>query len=183
MRLIPFLTAFTLFLSPALALADCAPMPDRDDLKDELYADLRLAPDQGAARVVSERLWAIWLTAPDSPAQQMLDEGLGRIQMGDLNGARSALSALIEYCPDYAEGYNQRAYAAFLSRDYPAALADLDLAIEREPRHLGALTGKALTLIGMGDVDAAQVPLRTALRLNRWLSERAYLTGPMEEET
>jgi hypothetical protein len=44
--------------------------------------------------------------------------------------------------------------------------------------HLGALTGKALTLIAMDRRDEAQDVLRAALAINPWLSERALLDEP-----
>jgi hypothetical protein len=47
-----------------------------------------------------------------------------------------------------------------------------------QPVHLGALTGKALTLIAMDRRDEAQGVLRTALAINPWLSERALLDEP-----
>ena len=112
----------------------------------------------------------------------MLQEGLALNRMGDRSASRAALSELIGYCPNYAEGYNQRAFAAFLSGDYEAALVDLDRAIDLQPVHLGALTGKALTLIEMGRTDEAQVVLRTALDINPWLAERALLEGPLERD-
>ena len=92
--------------------------------------------------------------------------------------ARDTFDALIAYCPDYAEGYNQRAYASFLRRDYPAALVDLEMALNIMPNHIAALSGKALTLIGMGRAAEGQEALRAALALNPWLSERALITEP-----
>ena len=166
----------------AIAQDTCGPLPDHASEKNEIYDQLRIARDATDARILSDDLWRLWLDAPDMRAQELLDEGMARNRVGDTAGSIAALDALIAYCPDYAEAYNQRAYTAFLAQDYETALRNLDLALDREPRHLGALTGKALTLIGMGREDDAQEPLRLALRLNRWLSERALLTGPMEEE-
>ena len=80
--------------------------------------------------------------------------------------------------PDFAEGWNQRAFAAFLAEDYAAALADLDVALGIMPDHVAALSGKALTLIGMGRNDEAQEVLRAAVKLNPWLGERALLVEP-----
>lgn len=173
-----------LLLSPVAALGQdrCAALPDRSALIDPLYDDLRLAPGPQEARELSNRLWEIWLDAPDARAQTLLDQGIALNRIGAHDEAREIFGQLIDYCPDYAEGYNQRAFAAFLAQDYDAALSDLDRALAREPRHLGALTGKALSLIGLGRTEEAQIPLRAALRLNRWLSERALLTGPMEDE-
>jgi Flp pilus assembly protein TadD len=85
---------------------------------------------------------------------------------------------LVEYCPDYAEGYNQRAFASFLRRDYNAALVDLNKALEIMPNHIAALSGKGMTLMGMGRNEEGQEALRGALALNPWLAERALITEP-----
>ena len=48
--------------------------------------------------------------------------------------------------------------------------------------HLGALTGKARTLIELDRSDEAQDVLRTALAINPWLGERALLTEQLETD-
>ena len=58
----------------------------------------------------------------------MLGRGMGAIRAGDLIGAEQALDRLVTYCPDYAEGWNQRALARFLAGRHAEALADLDRA-------------------------------------------------------
>lgn len=137
--------------------------------------ELRDAPDAHAARALNASLWQLWTRAPDAYAQDLLDGAMARIRMGDLSNAVSALDALVDYCPDYAEGYNQRAFARYLQKDFGAAITDIDRALELRPRHIGALSGKALTLIGLGNEREALDALRAALNLNPWLSERALL--------
>ena len=100
----------------------------------------------------------------------------------DFLGAIDAFDRLVEYCPDYAEGYNQRAFVNFLREDYEAALPDLDRALERSPRHVAALSGKALTLMGLGRGDEAQEVLREAVELNPWIPERGLLQELPGEE-
>ena len=97
----------------------------------------------------------------------------------DFLGARAVLGRLVDYCPDYAEGYNQRAFASYLASDYEAALADLDRALEILPNHVAALSGKSLTLMGLERFDEAQQVLREAVALNPWLQERALLVEPI----
>ena len=97
----------------------------------------------------------------------------------DFLGARDALDALVEYCPQYAEGYNQRAFASFLRRDYAAALVDLDKTLEIMPNHIAAMSGRGLTLLGMGRTEEGQEALRNALRLNPWLAERSLIDDPI----
>lgn len=168
-----FLTAC--LASAVQAVAACPKPADISVASTRLLLELREADTEGAAQDINAQLWALWLKAPDDAAQALLDEGTTLIRFSDFSGAQDALTKLVEYCPDYAEGYNQRAFAAFLQADYDAALADLDLALERTPTHLGALSGKALTLMGLGRNDIAQDVLREALALNPWLPERRFL--------
>ena len=164
-----------LLLAASGAAADCPPVPEIGAAADAAYARMRSAPDPGMAAAASATLWALWVRAPDEHAQALLDEGMGRRAVADLAGAVRALDALVAYCPDYAEGWNQRAFARFLAGDYEAALPDLDRALALRPRHLGALTGRALTLVALGRIREGQDDVRRGLELNPWLAERRLL--------
>jgi tetratricopeptide (TPR) repeat protein len=173
---------FTLLsLSTSAALA-CAPVDDQDDRQSALFAQIQSAPTEMAAQAPAAELWEIWLKAPDARAQDLLMNGLERLRIFDFEGAIQGFDALIAYCPEYAEGYNQRAYANYLRQDYDAALPDLDSAIARAPRHVGALSGRALTLLAMGREPEGQQALRKALELNPWLSERGLLKEPLGQD-
>lgn len=144
---------------------------------DRLVAQVQAAPNAMAAREISNQMWQLWLQAPDEYSQNLLDSAMERRRLGDYDASEAALTSLTQYCPFYAEGWNQRAFTRFLRADWEGALADIDKALEFNPRHTGALTGKALTLINAGREDDAQAILREALELNPWLSERALLRG------
>jgi len=142
---------------------------------------IRAAPDQRTARMISNEMWALWTDAPDARAQAMLDRGMARRADLDLVGAQADFDALVAYCPDYGEGYNQRAIIHFIRRDYDNALTDLDRALALTPTHLGALSGRAMTLIALGREDQAQYDLRVAVDLNPWLPERGLLMDPVPD--
>lgn len=165
-----------------LAAETCPPAPDHTAQQQAILQQLQALPSPSGARELSDQLWYLWTDAPDDKAQDLLDRGMRQREGFDLLGARDTLDQLVEYCPDYAEGYNQRAFANFLRADYAAALFDLDIALGIRPTHLGALTGKALTLMRMDRNPEAQEVLRAALALNPWLSERALLTKPLGED-
>lgn len=169
------LLALSLALAGPAAAEDCPPGPDVAARADGLHERLAVAPDPGAAARLSAELWALWTRAPDPAAQALLGRGMGAIRAGDLLGAERVLGRLVEYCPDYAEGWNQRAFARFLAGRHEAALGDLDRALGLSPRHLGALTGRGLVLVHLGRDAEAHETIRQALRLNPWLSERALL--------
>ena len=156
-------------------LAECPPNPDIAADIDRLLDDVQGAESANAARQISNEMWTYWAKAPDDDAQRMLDDGMARRAAFDLDGAIAAFDRLVAYCPDYAEGYNQRAFAQFIREDYAAALPDLERAIALRPRHVAAIAGKGLTLIQLGRIREGQDAIRAALEFNPWLSERQYL--------
>ncbi|WP_299370733.1 hypothetical protein [uncultured Tateyamaria sp.] len=170
------------------ALADtCPAVQDNRAALTELRDQIRAAPSQLAAEPLSAQMWEIWLTAPDAPAQEMLDKGLRQRNNGDYAGAFASFDRLIAYCPDYAEGFNQRAFTSFLRADYLSALRDLDAALELLPDHVGAQSGRALTLMNIGRAQDARAQMLDALANNPWLSERALIAdgaplGPAGED-
>ncbi len=170
-----------LVAAPAIA-ENCPPVTDHSLRLSEIVTELRRAGGESEARVLTQELWSLWTDAPDELAQSMLDEVMSRRASYDFLGARDVLTRLVDYCPDYAEGYNQRAFVNFLREDFEPALVDLDLALERSPNHVAALSGKALTLMGLGRAEEAQDVLREAVKLNPWIPERGLLTVPLGEE-
>lgn len=170
------LTALCALPSLPLAAEGCPPAEDRADELAALFTAVQRAPSERAAQVLSNRMWEIWASAPDDKAQRFLDDGMSRRSAFDFPGAVAAFDALIEYCPAYAEGYNQRAFVAFIREDYPAALRDLDNALDRSPAHVAALAGRALTLMALERHSEALKDLRAALTLNPWLPERHLLS-------
>lgn len=174
MSVLPFhSTVLAISLAMAgVAQASCPPLPDREARRSELMAQVRVAPDQRTAAELTNRLWEIWAEAPDRHSQELLDMGIERREIFDLENAIAAFDALIDYCPDYAEGYNQRAFVLFIRQDYAPALEDLDRALDRSPEHLGAMTGRAMTLMALDRNAEALAGLRAALDLNPWLKER-----------
>jgi len=154
---------------------ECPTPPDHRAALSDLFAAAKQAEGEAEARRLNTQMWELWADAPDATAQGWLDEGMSRRESFDFAGAIAAFDALIAYCPDYAEGYNQRAFVNFIRQEYDAALPDLDRAVALQPRHTGALTGQALTLIALQRPAEAALALRRALELNPWLSERHLL--------
>ena len=82
---------------------------------------------------------------------------------------------------------SQRAFSYFLTENFDAALVDLDAALRLSPDHVGAQSGRALTLMNLGRIEEARTQMQEALENNPWLSERALLAkgaplGPKGED-
>ena len=169
-----FLVLLCLGSGPAVA-GDCPAPTDTSEQIGALLEEVGRASNEMSARLLTNRMWEIWATAPDEAAQELLDHGMEARRSYNLTEALSAFDRLIAYCPDYAEGYNQRAFVNFMREDYAPALTDLDRAIALSPDHVAAAAGRALTLLGMGRIAEGQAALRAVLKRHPWLPERAHL--------
>lgn len=156
----------------------CPPPLEYADRKAAIFENLQTTRDASAGRMLSRSLLSLYARAPNMQAQALLDEGMARRQNGDLEGAAALFGELIAYCPDYAEGYNQRAFVKFLQRNYRGAVSDLNSALTHEPEHPGAMAGRAMALMRLGQIGPARQELRRALALNPWLPERQMLIDP-----
>lgn len=178
--------ALAVSAAPAFAQA-CPEPPDYTAELKPLLDGLQMATSETEARPFTAMMWDVYLRAPDDVAQSVLDRGILRQRSFDLAGAKSDFDTLVNYCPDYAEGYNQRAFTNYLAGRYDDALGDLDRAISLSPTHVGALSGRALTLMQMGRLEEARIQMLEAVEFNPWLSERALLEfgqplGPKDQD-
>lgn len=174
----------TLVAAVPAAANDCPPAPEHDEELAALTVQVQDAEGEAAAREFASRMWELWTDAPDDQSQALLDRGMGRRSAFNFLGALEDFDALVAYCPQFAEGYNQRAFVYYQSGEFEKALKDLDHALGLSPAHIGALSGRALTLMGLSRPAEAREALRLALALNPWLPERGLLSpgGPLAPE-
>ncbi|MEM6940218.1 MAG: hypothetical protein AAF943_16705 [Pseudomonadota bacterium] len=179
---------FSLVLAVGTPLAASCPEPSdvRDELR-ALVAEAKAAQSVTEGRRVAAAMWQVLLRAPDKAAQEALDAGMARREVFDFTGAIKHFDTLVTYCPTYAEGFNQRAFVNYLREDYAQALVDLDVALDLQPLHVGAQSGRALTLMNLGRIAEARAQMLAAVENNPWLSEAALLgegapLGPQGEE-
>ncbi|WP_187432363.1 hypothetical protein ROLI_014760 [Roseobacter fucihabitans] len=172
---------FVLSFCATPLFADCPAVTDHSSEMERLFEQARAAPNDMAGRGISDKMWQIWLQAPDEAAQATLDRGMRQREVSDFVGALDEFSRLVAYCPHYAEGFNQRAFIHFLRKDYANALSDLDQALALSPFHVGARSGRALSLMSLGRIREAREDLLLALENNPWLSERFLMSqgGPL----
>lgn len=173
--------ALAFLACPSVALAEqetCPPPPEIDAALDVLIAEGQSATTYMVGRDALRDMWALWTAAPDGWSEELLDVAQERIAIADYQGALWGLDELVAYCPDWAEGWNQRAYVRFMQGEYDAALADVERAIALSPRHIAALSGKGITLRRMGREAEGDIFLREAVALHPWLPERGLLDPP-----
>ena len=143
---------------------------------------LKSADNQHEASLIEDDIWKLWLKAPDEQTQALLDRALERRRWYDFAGAKLLLDEVIDRHPDYAEGWNQRAFILFLQEKFDQSLSDLEMALELEPRHFGALAGQARILMRQGRFAIGQNILKRAVKLHPFLRERSMIVKTQEQE-
>jgi tetratricopeptide (TPR) repeat protein len=166
----------------ALVAAFVAPAPpvfaasvDSEALHDRLFEQLAAAETEKESRQTEDAIWRMWVDHPDPQVRESLALGMRQRDSHEWDKAIQTFSRVILADPDYAEGWNQRAFIYFLKEDLDAALADLNRTLELEPRHFGALSGKAMILMRTDRFGEGQEVLRKAVAINPFLRERGML--------
>lgn len=140
---------------------------------DALFAQLKAAPDENAARAITDEIWRIWMTPPDPRLAARMQDVMMLRQTADFASAIGLLDEIVVAYPSYAEGWNQRATIYYMLGNYEKSLADIDKVLEFEPRHFGALVGRAVIYKTMGKEDLALADIQAALAIHPFLAERA----------
>ena len=144
--------------------------------RDRLFDRLKNAVTEAEGRAIENAIWEMWMAdAPTAAIGRDVKNAMDARESYDFDRALSLLDGVVATAPDYAEGWNQRAFIRFLKEDLDGALEDLDRTLELEPRHFGALSGKAIVLMQQGRVELGHEALREAVEIHPWLKERSML--------
>lgn len=119
---------------PAAMPADAA----RKAAIDRLLDALKAAPSEEAAAPLEAQITQLWLHAGTPAVMLLMARGVRELQAKAPQDAAEDLGAVITLQPNFAEAYDQRAIARFATGDLQGAIADLQQALEHEPRDFGA---------------------------------------------
>jgi tetratricopeptide (TPR) repeat protein len=186
-RMVLVLRSFAaVFLTVLLALMPTAPARaaarvDNAAL-DRLFAQLRAAPDANTAYGIDQQIWVLWTTPNDADLAERMQQVLAARRAMDFRGALALLDRITADYPTYAEGWNQRATLHYLTNDLDQSLADIDKALQYEPRHFGALSGRALIHLARNERALALADMRAALAIHPFLAERQLFPELSNEE-
>lgn len=133
---------------------------------DALLSRLTQSPDKAEVEQLSEEIWAMFFDSGSATVDLLLQRGITAQKAGKLDLASDFFGDVVEFAPDFAEGYNRRAGLEYGRGQYNEALEDLNTAIQLQPRHFGALAGLGLVLERMGAEAAAYQAYSDALAIN-----------------
>lgn len=138
----------------------------RAKLLDDLYAHLATAEDQVHAQPIVEAIERMWLYSGSDTVAVLMDRAHAAIAAKRYDLALKLLDAVVEMAPDFAEGWNRRAYAFFAQNDFNRALGDLRRVLALEPNHFKALDGLGQILKELGQKKAALKAFKQVLEVN-----------------
>jgi tetratricopeptide (TPR) repeat protein len=137
----------------------------REDSLDRLFAELRRG-NEGDAPRIETRIWQIWANSDSPTAEALLGQASLAMTRKEVEPSLEILDEVVSAYPDFAEAWSRRATLFFMRGEYDKALADVEKALELEPRHFGALAGKGLILQRQKKFSAAADAYKAALAVN-----------------
>jgi tetratricopeptide (TPR) repeat protein len=158
------------------------PRNDRTQNLDFLFGALKVAPDDDSAKAIADRIWGVWIGAGGDTTNLLISRVRSAIESKDLDLAIQLLDSIIEFKPEYVEGWNQRATVYYMKKDYTHALADLAQVLGREPRHFGALFGVGAIMQEFGDDRRALEVYRRALDIDPHMKRVPDLVKTLSEK-
>lgn len=138
---------------------------EREDDALELLEALREAPTEEAARLTGEILER-WSYSGSAALDYLLSRGRAALEAEDYEAAIEHLTALTDHAPEFAEGWNARGTAFFLTDRFGLAAADLQRALALNPNHFGALSGLGVIYERIDQPQAALRAFEEALKIH-----------------
>jgi len=119
---------------------------------------------------VENKIWKIWATHPTDDRKgyrltELLDRGSLLIDRRQLRKAYEIFSQIIAADSEWSEAWNKRATVLYLMKKYESSLDDINITLTLEPRHFGALTGRALNYIELKQYEKAIESYKAAQKI------------------
>ncbi len=112
---------------------------DRAEMLEELFANLKAAPNAEDADMIAEEVWAVMLQSGSASVDMLLMRGIAAQALGDNRLARRMFDHVTRLQPEFAEGWSRSARLALEEKDYQRAANETLKTLSLEPRHFYAL--------------------------------------------
>ncbi len=122
--------------------------------------------DAEIVNLAENTLWSIWLRAGGASATAALVEAMEAMNDKAYAKATHLLDKVIRQYPNFAEAYNQRAFAWFLSDKHLRSVADCRRALALNPWHFGAAANLGHSYAELGFYERSLDAYHAALRLH-----------------
>jgi len=108
-----------------------------------LFERLKVTLDQNEIDSLEASIWQVWMDARSETINKKMLEGTNYLAEQEYCQAILVFTEMTERWEAYSEAWNKRATAYYLKGEYKKSLGDIATTLSIEPRHFGALSGKA----------------------------------------
>ena len=120
------------------------------------FIDLKKSTDLNEATNIEKNIWDLWTSHPNNQfLTNKLELGTELMEGGQHMYAYKIFSNIILEDPNWSEAWNKRATVLFLMKEYDLSLIDIEKTLDLEPRHFGALSGRAQIYINLKEYQKA----------------------------
>lgn len=134
------------------------------------FQRLLSAEKRSSALMAEQEIWRLWFIGETAAQTARLAEASLVMQQGGLAEALVLLSELADEFPNFAEARNQLAFTRFLLGDMQGSLDDIEKVLALEPRHFGALAGRARIEAAFGRLDEARRTMGEVGAIHPWMA-------------
>jgi len=138
----------------------------RENRLDTLLGQLHIAGKSENTVAIEKEIQEIWTRNKSATAEVLLQESTVAMSAGDYDPAEKMLSQLLETYPQFAAGWQHRAFLYHKIGRPDVALIDIDHALALEPRDYVAYALKGIILVDLNRSDEAITAFRQALAIN-----------------
>ena len=143
---------------------------ERNNKLEKLFTQLKNTKDLPTAQIVEKKIWEIWSIHPSDDRRgfrltELLTQGSRLMNVGELGKAYKLFTQIIAVEPDWSEAWNKRATVLYLMNQYQSSLDDIKITLALEPRHFGALSGRALNYIELKQYENAIESYKAAQKI------------------
>jgi len=139
---------------------------------DKLFEKLSKIDNSDQATLIEKKIWEVWSEHPKSEKlTNKLEFGKELMREGSYNYALQVFTNIIRTDPLWPEAWNARATLFFYMSSFDQSLKDIDVVLNLEPRHFGALSGRAQILIRLEEYEKAIDDLRKIRKIYPSITE------------
>ena len=157
----------THLLTGIVFFSSTASFADQNDARlDALFGILQTSDSEPELQQTEATIWKIWHESGQQKIDALMEEARIAVQTGDLSGAESIYSEIVEMVPKFSEGWNRRATVRYYQQDFEGSLDDIQQTLILEPRHFGAVWGLGMILGWKQDFSGAIIAFERLLEIN-----------------
>ena len=123
---------------------------------EKFFMDLKKSTNIDEAVSIEKNIWNLWSLHPKNKfLTNKLELGTELMENGQHKYAYRIFTNIIFEDPNWSEAWNKRATVLFLMKEYDLSLIDIEKTLDLEPRHFGALSGRAQIYIDLKEYRKA----------------------------